>query len=149
MRAVIQRVTRARVSVGGETKGEIGPGLVVLLAVGANDTEGTAASMARKIVKMRIFNDDNEKMNRSITEAGGSLLAVSQFTLYGDTHRGLRPSFVGAASAEKGKEYYQEFVDAVSGLGVKVATGIFQATMQVELVNDGPTTILVDSDKTF
>jgi len=149
MRAVVQRVTRARVSVAGETKGEIGPGLLVLLAVGVNDSLETPAEMAKKIARLRIFNDENQKMNLSLFETGGSLLAISQFTLYGDTWAGRRPSFLGAAPPEKGKKYYEDFVEAVTALGVKVATGVFQAMMEVELVNDGPTTILIDSDKTF
>jgi D-tyrosyl-tRNA(Tyr) deacylase len=149
MRAVVQRVRRARVSVGGETKGEIGPGLLVLLAVGVNDSEETPANMAKKIVKMRIFNDENHKMNLSLIESGGALMAISQFTLYGDTWAGRRPSFLGAAPPEKGKKYYEEFVAAVTAMGINVATGVFQAMMEVELVNDGPTTILIDSEKLF
>lgn len=149
MRAVVQRVTRARVSVGAETKGEIGPGLLVLLAVGVNDSAETPVNMAKKIVKMRIFNDENYKMNLSLIESGGALMAISQFTLYGDTWAGRRPSFLGAAPSEKGKKYYEEFVAAVAAMGITVATGVFQAMMEVELVNDGPTTILIDSEKLF
>jgi D-aminoacyl-tRNA deacylase len=149
MRAVIQRVSRARVMVDGRVTGEIDAGLVVLLGVGVNDAEDVPAAMAEKIVHLRIFSDENGKMNRSLKESGGAMLAISQFTLYGDTRGGRRPSFIGAAPAEKGKELYEEFVRAVELLGVRVATGIFQAHMSVELVNDGPVTILVDSDKTF
>ena len=149
MRAVVQRVTRARVSVGGETKGEIGPGLLVLVAVGVNDTGDTPVNMAKKIAKMRIFNDENQKMNLSLIETGGSLMAISQFTLYGDSWAGRRPSFLGAAPPEKGKQCYEDFVAAVAAMGINVATGAFQAMMEVELVNDGPTTILIDSEKLF
>jgi D-aminoacyl-tRNA deacylase len=149
MRAVIQRVTRARVMVDGRVTGEIGAGLVVLLGVGANDADDTPAAMAEKIIQLRIFNDENGKMNRSLKDMGGGMLAISQFTLYGDTRGGRRPSFIGAAPAEKGKALYEEFVRAVEALGVPVATGIFQTHMEVELANDGPVTILVDSEKTF
>lgn len=149
MRAVIQRVTSARVMVDGRVTGEIDAGLVVLLGVGVNDADDVPAAMAEKIVHLRIFSDENGKMNRSLKESGGAMLAISQFTLYGDTRGGRRPSFIGAAPAGKGKELYEEFVRAVEFLGVRVATGIFQAHMSVELVNDGPVTILVDSDKTF
>jgi D-aminoacyl-tRNA deacylase len=149
MRAVVQRVSRARVMVDGRVTGEIGAGLVVLLGVGANDADETPAAMAEKIIQLRIFNDENGKMNRSLKDIGGGMLAISQFTLYGDTRGGRRPSFIGAAPAEKGKALYEEFVRAVEALGVRVATGIFQTHMEVELVNDGPVTILVDSDKTF
>ena len=149
MRAVVQRVSRARVTVEGRVTGEIGLGLVVLVAVGANDPGDAPAAMAEKVVHLRIFNDENGKMNRSLVDVGGAMLAVSQFTLYGDTRGGRRPSFIGAAPAEKGKAGYEEFVRAVAALGVRVPTGIFQTHMEVELVNDGPVTILIDSDKTF
>ncbi|MFZ0737667.1 MAG: D-aminoacyl-tRNA deacylase [Candidatus Acidiferrales bacterium] len=149
MRAVVQRVSRARVIVDGRVTGEIGAGLAVLVAVGANDAPETPAAFAEKIIHLRIFNDENGKMNRSLVETGGAMLAVSQFTLYGDTRGGRRPSFIGAAPAEKGKALYEEFVRAVEALGVLVATGVFQAHMSVELVNDGPVTILLDSDKLF
>ena len=147
MRAVVQRVSRARVVVDAQTTGEIGAGLAVLVAVGRNDDAATASSMAEKIVNLRIFNDDRGKMNRSLVEAAGSVLAISQFTLYGDARGQRRPSFIEAAPPEKGRELYEEFVRALKALGVRVETGVFQAHMSVELVNDGPVTILLDSDK--
>jgi D-tyrosyl-tRNA(Tyr) deacylase len=149
MRAVIQRVSHARVFVDGRVTGEIDAGLVVLLGVGASDAAEVPAAFAEKIVHLRIFNDENGKMNRSLEETGGAMLAISQFTLYGDARGGRRPSFITAAPAEKGKALYEEFVRAVELHGVRVATGIFQAHMSVELVNDGPVTILLDSDKVF
>ncbi|HXX18568.1 MAG TPA: D-aminoacyl-tRNA deacylase [Candidatus Acidoferrum sp.] len=149
MRAVLQRVTKARVVVEGNVIGEIGPGLLVLLAVGRDDTNTTAASMAEKIVNLRIFNDDQGKMNRSLLDMGGAILAVSQFTLYGDARGQRRPSFMQAAPPEKGKALYEEFVRALKALGIHVETGVFQAHMSVELANDGPVTILLDSDKLF
>lgn len=149
MRAVLQRVTKARVLVDGQSAGKIGAGLVVLLAVGREDNAATAAAMAEKIVNLRIFNDEQGKMNRSLLDTHGALLAVSQFTLYGDTRGGRRPSFIQAAPPELGKSLYEEFVRAVTALGVPTATGIFQTHMLVELTNDGPVTILVDSDKIF
>lgn len=133
----------------GRVTGEIDAGLVVLVAVGREDSAETAASMAEKIVHLRIFNDDQGKMNRSLLDAGGAVLAISQFTLYGDARGGRRPSFVGAAPLDQGKALYEEFVCALQALGVRVETGVFQAHMSVELVNDGPVTILLDSDKTF
>lgn len=149
MRAVLQRVSRARVVVDGNIAGEIGPGLVVLIAVGRDDTDSTAVFMAEKIVNLRIFNDDQGKMNRSVLDSGGAILAVSQFTLYGDARGQRRPSFMQAAPPEKGKALYEEFVRALKALGVRVETGVFQAHMSVELANDGPVTILLDSDKLF
>lgn len=149
VRAVVQRVTRARVEVEGRVNGEIGAGLAVLIAVGRGDSAETAATMAEKIVRLRIFNDEQGKMNRSLVEAGGAVLVVSQFTLYGDARGQRRPSFMGAASAEEGKAVYEEFVSALRELGVRVETGVFQAHMQVELVNDGPVTLLLDSEKAF
>jgi D-tyrosyl-tRNA(Tyr) deacylase len=149
MRSVVQRVSRARVVVAGEVKGEIGAGLVVLLAVGANDSVETSAPFAEKIVNLRIFNDEQGKMNRSLLETHGAMLAISQFTLYGDARGGRRPSFIQAAPAEKGEALYEAFVQAVESLGVRVETGVFQAHMSVELVNDGPVTILLDSEKLF
>jgi D-tyrosyl-tRNA(Tyr) deacylase len=149
MRAVIQRVSHARVVVDGQTTGEIGAGLAVLVAVGREDTPATAASMAEKIVHLRIFNDEQGKMNRSLLDTGGAILAVSQFTLYGDARGQRRPSFIQAAPPELGKTLYEEFVLALRALGVRVETGIFQAHMSVELANDGPVTILLDSDKLF
>ena len=149
MRAVLQRVTRARVLVEQGVAGEIGPGLVVLIAVGREDTAATASSMAEKIANLRIFGDEQGKMNRSLLDAGGAVLAVSQFTLYGDARGQRRPSFIHAAPPEQGKALYEELVRALRELGVSVATGVFQAHMSVEIVNDGPVTILLDSDKLF
>jgi D-tyrosyl-tRNA(Tyr) deacylase len=149
MRAVVERVTHARVLVEGRVTGEIEAGLVVLVAVGREDAPATPAAMAEKIVNLRIFNDDHGKMNRSLLDAGGAVLAVSQFTLYGDARGQRRPSFLGAAPPEQGKAGYQEFVRALEALGVRVATGVFQAQMSVEIVNDGPVTILLDSDRHF
>ena len=149
MRAVIQRVTSARVIVEGRVTGEIAAGLAVLLAVGREDTAATTKFMADKIVNLRIFNDPDGKMNLSLLDIHGALLAISQFTLYGDTRGGRRPSFLQAAPPELGKALYEEFIRAVSDLGVRVETGVFQAHMSVELVNDGPVTILLDSDKVF
>ena len=149
MRAVLQRVTRARVQVAGNVAGEIGPGLVVLIAVGQEDTAATASSMAEKIINLRIFDDEQGKMNRSLLDSGGAVLAVSQFTLYGDARGQRRPSFIHAAPPKQGKALYEEFVRALQGLGVSVATGVFQTHMSVEIVNDGPVTILLDSDKLF
>jgi len=149
MRAVVQRVSRARVVVADKVTGEIGAGLVVLLAVGGNDSAEAVGPFAEKIVNLRIFNDDAGKMNRSLLDTGGAMLAISQFTLYGDARGGRRPSFIQAAPAEKGKALYEEFVRAVERLSVRVATGVFQAHMSVELVNDGPVTILLDSEKLF
>jgi D-aminoacyl-tRNA deacylase len=149
MRAVVQRVSRARVTVDGRVTGEIGPGLVVLVAVGRDDTAATAASMAEKAANLRIFADDAGKMNRSLVDTAGAALAISQFTLYGDARGQRRPSFIEAAPSELGKALYEEFVRALRALGVRVETGVFQAHMSVELVNDGPVTILLDSDKAF
>jgi len=149
MRIVLQRVTRASVTVEGRVAGEIGSGLVVLVAVGREDSSATAVSMAEKIVNLRIFNDDQGKMNRSLLDTGGAILAVSQFTLYGDARGGRRPSFVLAAPPALGKALYEEFVAALRALGVRVETGVFQAHMSVDLVNDGPVTILLDSAKLF
>ncbi len=149
MRAVLQRVSRARVTVGGSVTGEIGAGLMILLGVGRDDTSAVAASMAEKCANLRIFEDDQRKMNRSLLEVNGSALVVSQFTLYGDARGQRRPSFIGAAPPESAKALYEEFCEALRNLGVTVATGIFQAMMSVELVNEGPVTILLDSSKTF
>src|ERR1700679_3174211 len=149
MRIVLQRAARGRVVVDGATIGEIGAGLVVLVAVGKDDSAATAADMAEKIVNLRIFNDDQGKMNRSLLDTGGAILAVSQFTLYGDARGQRRPSFLQAAPPEQGKAGYEEFVRALQALNVRVETGVFQAHMSVELANDGPVTILLDSDKTF
>ena len=149
MRAVLQRVSRARVIVDGVVTGEIGPGIVALMAVGRDDVSATAVAMAEKIVNLRFFSDDRGKMNRSVLDTGGAILAISQFTLYGDARGQRRPSFIQAAPPELGKALYDEFVLALRALGVRVETGVFQAHMSVELTNDGPVTILLDSDKTF
>ena len=129
--------------------GEIGPGLVVLVAVGKEDTAATAIAMAEKVANLRIFGDDAGKMNRSLLDTGGAALAISQFTLYGDARGQRRPSFIQAGAPELGKALYEEFVRGLRGLGVGVETGVFQAHMAVELVNDGPMTILLDSEKVF
>jgi len=149
MRAVLQRVSRASVTVDGRVSGEIEAGLVVLLAVGRDDAAATASSMAEKIANLRIFSDGDGKMNRSLLDTGGAVLAVSQFTLYGDARGQRRPSFIQAAPPGLGKSLYEEFVRALAALGVRVQTGVFQAHMSVELVNDGPVTILLDSEKIF
>jgi D-tyrosyl-tRNA(Tyr) deacylase len=149
MRAVVQRVSRARVTVGGRVTGEIGAGLMILLGVGREDNSAVAASMAEKAANLRIFEDEQGKMNRSLLDVKGGALVVSQFTLYGDARGQRRPSFLAAAPPEKAAALYEEFTTALRGLGVSVATGIFQAMMSVELVNEGPVTILLDSDKTF
>ena len=149
MRAVVQRVSRARVTVESAVTGEIGAGLLILLGVGRNDTSAVAVSFAEKIANLRIFEDAEGKMNRSLLDTGGSALIVSQFTLYGDARGQRRPSFIAAARPEQAKKLYEEFSEALSKLGAIVATGIFQAMMSVELVNEGPVTILLDSDKTF
>ncbi len=149
MRAVVQRVSRARVSVGGETTGEIGAGLMILLGVGRDDTAAVAVALAEKVANLRIFEDENGKMNLSLLDVEGGALVVSQFTLYGDARGGRRPSFITAAPPELAKALYEEFCDALRKLGVHIATGIFQAMMSVELVNEGPVTILLDSEKTF
>jgi D-aminoacyl-tRNA deacylase len=149
MRAVVQRVSRARVTVEGRVTGEIGAGMMILLGVGREDTSAIAASMAEKVANLRIFEDDQGKMNRSLLEVSGAALVVSQFTLYGDARGQRRPSFISAAPPEKAKQLYEEFALAIKNLGVSVSTGIFQAMMSVELVNEGPVTILLDSEKTF
>jgi D-tyrosyl-tRNA(Tyr) deacylase len=149
MRAVVQRVSKARVLVEGHTTGEITLGLLVLLGVGKNDTNGTASHMAEKVAHLRIFADEQGKMNRSLVDVSGAALVVSQFTLYGDARGQRRPSFIAAAPPEEGNRLYQEFCRALRALGVRVETGVFQAHMAVELTNDGPVTILLDSDKLF
>lgn len=149
MRAVVQRVSRARVSVEGSTAGEIGMGLLVLLGVGRGDAESDAMYLVDKIAGLRVFEDAGGKMNRSVVDAGGSVLAVSQFTLYGDVRRGKRPSFDDAAPPDEAKRLYEFFVEKIRALGLRCETGRFQAMMQVELVNEGPVTILLDSAKLF
>jgi D-tyrosyl-tRNA(Tyr) deacylase len=149
MRAVVQRVSRARVLIGEWTSGEIGRGLLVLLGVGHGDTEQDANYVAEKISGLRIFEDEDGKMNRSVRDIGGSVLAVSQFTLYGDVRRGKRPSFDDAAPPESARRLYDFFVERVRATGLPCETGRFQQMMQVELVNEGPVTILLDSRKSF
>lgn len=145
MRAVVQRVRSARVIVSGETVGEVGVGLVVLLGVKTGDTPDDARWLADKVVGLRIFPDDQGKMNRDVAEAGGGVLVVSQFTLYGDCQKGRRPSFIEAARPEVAEPLYEAFAQQVRMQGVGVATGRFGAMMQVELVNDGPVTLVVDT----
>ena len=145
MRAVVQRVSRCRVTVQGAIVGEIGPGLLVLLGVGVGDTEAAADYLAEKIVGLRIFEDAAEKMNLSVVDTGGEVLVVSQFTLYGDVRRGKRPSFDDAARPEEARRLYEYFVSKIRSAGLICATGEFQAMMDVELVNAGPVTILLDS----
>ncbi len=145
MRACVQRVSRARVSVAGEVCGQIGPGMLVLLGVAEGDTEADARQLARKIVALRIFEDDQEKMNLALGDMGGAMLVVSQFTLLGDCRKGRRPSFAAAAPPELAERLYQVFVNAVTQQGIEVATGRFRQHMEVELVNDGPVTLLLES----
>lgn len=145
MRAVLQRVTQARVAVDGNITGEIAAGLLVLLGVSKLDTEADAEFLVQKIVHLRIFEDENGKMNRSLLDAGGALLVVSQFTLYGDCRKGRRPSFDDAAGAEQARALYERFVALARGANVRVETGMFQAHMAVSLVNDGPVTLIVES----
>jgi D-aminoacyl-tRNA deacylase len=149
MRAVVQRVSRAQVTVNGEVSGEIGLGLLVLLGVGRDDTEADAIYLSEKICGLRVFEDAQGKMNRSVLDVGGSVLAVSQFTLYGDVRRGKRPSFDAAAPPEKARQLYEFFVEQIRASGLRCETGRFQEMMKVELVNEGPVTILLDSGKSF
>jgi D-tyrosyl-tRNA(Tyr) deacylase len=147
MRAVVQRVSRAKVAVDGETAGEIGTGILVLLGVGLNDTERDASYLVEKIVNLRIFADEEGKMNRSVVDIGGGLLVVSQFTLYADARKGRRPSYVGAAAPDEANRLYEFFVSEARTHLAKIETGRFQAMMDVELVNDGPVTIILDSSQ--
>jgi|SRR5271154_750321 len=149
MRAVLQRVSRARVTVDARVTGETGAGLMILLGVGRSDTSAVAATMAEKAANLRIFDDAQGKMNLSLLDVKGSALVVSQFTLYGDARGQRRPSFITAAPPEIANALYEEFCTALRNLGVNVATGVFQAMMAVELINEGPVTILLDSEKTF
>src|SRR5215467_108281 len=149
MRAVVQRVSRAKVTVNDWTAGEIGLGLLVLLGVGHEDTDVDASYLAEKIAGLRIFEDSDGKMNRSVVDVGGSVLAVSQFTLFGDVRRGKRPSFDNAAPPEPARRLYELFVDCLRNAGLRCETGRFQEMMQIELVNEGPVTILLDSTKQF
>ena len=149
MRAVIQRVKSASVTVEGKVVSEIRGGLLVFLGVAQEDTPADVNYMASKIANLRIFEDDEGRMNLSILDVGGEALVVSQFTLYGDCRKGRRPSFIAAARPEKADPLYQAFMDEISRLGVPVKAGIFQAMMDVELINDGPVTMLLDSNKLF
>jgi D-aminoacyl-tRNA deacylase len=149
MRAVVQRVSRCKVTVDENVVGEIGAGLLVLLGMAKEDTEAAADYMVQKILGLRIFEDAEEKMNLSVLDTGGEVLVVSQFTLYGDVKRGKRPSFDAAARPEEAKRLYEYFVEQVRAAGLRCQTGQFQAMMDVELVNAGPVTILVDSEKQF
>ena len=149
MRAVVQRVTRAKVTVDAKVVGEIGPGLVILLGVARDDTKLDAAYLAEKITALRIFDDDEGKINLSVRDVTGGVLIVSQFTLYGDVRRGLRPSWIDAAAPEVAEPLYEFFLRQVRAAVSDVAAGSFRAMMQVELVNDGPVTILLDSKKLF
>ena len=156
MRAVVQRVTRAAVRVEGKTVGEIGPGLMVLVGIAVTDTPDAASTLAEKVASLRIFPDEAGKMNLSVVEAGGSVLAVSQFTLHGDARKGRRPSFMGAAPSELAEPLYENFLTALRNIfgaagltGRRVESGVFSAMMEVELVNDGPVTILLDTDRAF
>lgn len=147
MRALIQRAARAHVTVDGTVTGEIERGLVILLGVAPGDTDETAQRIAEKAIGLRIFEDDEGRMNRSLAEIGGAVLAISQFTLYGDMRRGRRPSFTGAAPPEVAAPLYDAFCAAIEALGVRCERGVFGAHMSVELVNDGPVTLMLDSDE--
>ena len=149
MRAVVQRVSRASVTVDGTIVGEIGKGLLVLLGIAAGDDEAAADYLAGKVAGLRVFDDENGNMNLALADVGGEVLVVSQFTLYGDMRRGKRPSFDRAARPEEAKLLYEHFVARIRAAGLRCETGIFQAMMDVELVNDGPVTILIDSEKVF
>lgn len=149
MRAIVQRVSRCRVTVEGNIAGEIGAGLLVLLGVSKTDSEAAADYLVEKVIGLRIFEDAEGKMNLSVQDSGGAVLVVSQFTLYGDVRRGKRPSFDAAARPEEAKRLYEYFVGKVRAAGLRCETGQFQAMMEVELVNSGPVTIMLDSEKIF
>ncbi len=149
MRCVIQKVTEASVTSDGELTGKIGPGFMVLVGVSAHDTAADVAYMAEKVPNLRIFEDEDGKLNRSLKDVGGAILAVSQFTLYGDARKGRRPGFIEAARPEMANELYEQLVAAWRSQGLQVETGRFRTVMQVSLVNDGPTTILMDSTRLF
>ena len=149
MRAVIQRVTEASVSVDGKVVGRIGPGMVVLLGVGEDDSEKEVSYVAEKISGLRIFEDSSGRMNLSIEDTGGEILAISQFTLYGDTRKGRRPSYVRAAGGDSARRFYELFIAKLTERGIQVETGVFGARMDVHMVNCGPVTLLVDSSKDF
>ena len=149
MRAVVQRVLRAQVRVGGETVGRIGSGMLILAAIKKDDTPEDAQALAEKLVQLRIFPDEEGKMNRSLLDVGGEILCVSQFTLYGNCRKGRRPSYERAARPEDASKLFENFLACLRALAPRVETGRFQAMMEVELVNDGPVTLLVDSEKQF
>lgn len=149
MRAVVQRVVSSNVKVDGKVTGQIEKGLLVLLGVGEDDTEKDTSYMVEKIVNLRIFEDEDDKMNLSLKDVGGELLVVSQFTLFGDCRKGRRPGFSDAARPDKADEYYIDFVNKAKEMGIKTETGRFQTHMMVELINDGPVTLLIDSKKNF
>jgi D-tyrosyl-tRNA(Tyr) deacylase len=149
MRAVVQRVSRAAVRVEGKTVGQIGPGLAVLVGISGSDSAQSGDELAEKVATLRIFPDDAGKMNRSVAETGGAVLAVSQFTLFGDARKGRRPSFIDAAPPQVAEPLYEQFLASLRGHGLHVESGVFRATMEVELVNDGPVTILLDTDRLF
>jgi D-tyrosyl-tRNA(Tyr) deacylase len=149
MRVVLQRVKKCRVTVSGEISGEIGVGILAFLGVGPNDSDEDVRYLAEKTVHLRIFPDDEGKMNRSLLDIGGGMLIVSQFTLFGDCRKGRRPSFTGAAPPEKAEMLYHAFVEGIEKLGVTTSTGTFGAMMEVDLVNDGPVTLLLDSKGAF
>lgn len=149
MRAVVQRVKEAKVEVDGRTVGEIGPGVLIFLGVGEGDSEKESDQLAAKIAHLRIFSDENDLMNLSLTEIKGEALVVSQFTLWGDCRKGRRPSFTRAAPPERAKALYERFINVLRDTGVGVATGEFQTMMSVHLINDGPVTLLLDSAKDF
>lgn len=149
MRVVVQRVKRAEVRVKGKSVGRIGPGLLVLVGIAKEDSPDAGKALAEKIVRLRIFNDKQGRMNLDVRQAGGAVLAVSEFTLYGDCRKGRRPNYTRAAPPDEALLLYNAFVESLKALGVKVETGEFRAMMDVELVNDGPVTVLLDSDRTF
>ena len=149
MRCVVQRVKSSSVTVNGETSGAIGAGLMVLIGVSVDDTEADLKYMAEKVPNLRIFDDENGVMNRSVLDVGGSILAVSQFTLYGDARGGRRPSYIRAAKPDKADMLYEQLIARWRDKGIHVETGIFRTDMQVSLINDGPVTILLDSEKAF
>lgn len=149
MRSVVQRVSEASVTIDDKIAGQIGRGLVVLLGIKQGDTEKDASWLAEKIVNLRIFEDDKGKMNLSLADIGGEMLIISQFTLFGDCRKGRRPGFSSAAPPELAEPLYRQFIEKVNNLEIKTATGIFQAEMAVQLTNDGPVTMLLDSEKTF
>ncbi len=149
MRAVVQRVTHASVSVHGEAVGKIGKGLLIFLGVSTEDTEKDIEYMVQKIAHLRVFEDEAGRMNRSLLDTQGAALVVSQFTLYGDCRRGRRPSFTDAAPPDKANAFYETFIEQLGELGLNVQSGVFQAFMDVELLNDGPVTLMLDSQKTF